>query len=296
MNIEQELQRTYELATAFNPDPKHYLSIDIVVEETAEYLASLMKYQRTQVKEETCRTTNEKAIDDLIDEAGDVIFTMATMLRSIGKNDSTAYLEAIKRVNDKNEQKLLKFGRLSDDYIERMKSRMKKPNTINFENALETVINTAFHDFAKDVWDAAQDSTCRKTKHGAIIVKDGKIIGRGQNRVPKGYVACNAEGKTCRRDALGEGTEARYYDACRCVHAEPTAIYDALRYLHATTNKHPVDLKGAYVYLWSLDTEGKPRKSEPCEMCKKLLLENDIDRVITPEATIAVSSYLNRWE
>ncbi len=54
MKAIQELQRMFELATIYNPEPNHHLSIDIVVEELSEFIAEYMKYQRTKAKEETC--------------------------------------------------------------------------------------------------------------------------------------------------------------------------------------------------------------------------------------------------
>jgi deoxycytidylate deaminase/NTP pyrophosphatase (non-canonical NTP hydrolase) len=297
MNIEQELQRTYELANFFNPDPNTAQSSMIIVEEMAEFIAEFSKRIRTREKEQTVRKTDEEVVDDIIGEAGDVIFVLATALRAMGQQDSSAFLKAVKRVNDKNEEKLLGFGRLSPKYLEKRKLRMPKPNTITYENAFDTIINPSFRDFAKEVWDTAQLSTCKKTRHGVVIVKNGVIIGRGQNRTPAGVVGC-VEQNSCRRDNLGEGTEARYYDACRCIHAEPTAVFDALNHMisHPSTALTKDILVGTHVYLWSLDTKGKPRKSEPCEMCKKLVLENGIDRVITPEMTYSVAEYSKRWE
>jgi len=117
LDINSELQRTFELSTIYNPDPNHPLSIDIVVEETAEFIAEFMKYQRTKAREETCRKTNDECVDNLLDEIGDVLFTLTTAIRSVGGNDTEALTRIIRRVNDKNEAKLHKCGRLPVDYL-----------------------------------------------------------------------------------------------------------------------------------------------------------------------------------
>jgi len=159
-----------------------------------------------------------------------------------------------------------------------------------------SIINEEFKPYAETVWNVAQKSTCMKTHHGVIIVhtnpktKVCSIIGEGQNRTPPRVLGCCLRNDTghCRRDALGGTTEARYYDSCRCVHAESVAILDALRRVNT--------LEGADCYLWSIDVSGNPRQSEPCEMCKKLLVENHFNRVITPERTFYVKDFVGRWE
>lgn len=83
----------------------------------------------------------------------------------------------------------------------------------------------------------AELGTCLKLKTGAVLVKNGKIIGRGSNTGIKKI-------KVCPRDEMPTGSD---YSACKAIcgqkgHAEDTAIDDAVK-----NNKNT---KGADVYLW----------------------------------------------
>jgi deoxycytidylate deaminase len=107
----------------------------------------------------------------------------------------------------------------------------------------------------------AQRALCLKSKCGAVIVKDGEIIGRGYNAPPldkEEHRICNAE--------FGPGKPK--YDRTCCMHAEWRAIMDALR-----TN--PDRVVGADLYFVRVDDAGNIKKSgKPyCTVCSRLALD-----------------------
>ena len=72
-------------------------------------------------------------------------------------------------------------------------------------------------------------------KHGAVIVKNNKIIATGYNR----YIE---QEKACRRISM---------------HAEKDAL----------TNCNQSDLKGAVLYIVRMNPEGELLMSKPCKSC-----------------------------
>jgi dCMP deaminase len=78
----------------------------------------------------------------------------------------------------------------------------------------------------------AKKSTCKKSKRGAVIVKNGKVIGKGYNKTTiKKF--CNP----CIRMKIHDNSRA---ELCPAIHAEQMAILDAL--------KKKKNLKGARMY------------------------------------------------
>ena len=71
--------------------------------------------------------------------------------------------------------------------------------------------------------EVAKNSTCLRSKCGAIVVKDRKIIGSGFNSPPG-----NLESqRRCLNDKNTYGQKIT--DKTCCIHAEERAIFDALR-------------------------------------------------------------------
>lgn len=101
----------------------------------------------------------------------------------------------------------------------------------------------------------AKQSTCYKSKRGAVLVKDGTIIGRGWNRPPEGYPD--------RED---------YCSAiCRTYtnHAEQVALLDAL--------KGGNDVTGATMYHGKIKDGKQERvRGATCDQCHRITLEAGI--------------------
>lgn len=102
---------------------------------------------------------------------------------------------------------------------------------------------------------------CARRQHGAIIVKDHKIVSTGYNGTPPGDDRSCGESGKCPRNldpnaVHGEGD----YDLCWATHAEANAL------LRASWE----DLKGATIYI----------TGAPCPGCKKLILSSGLKNII----------------
>jgi len=106
---------------------------------------------------------------------------------------------------------------------------------------------------------AAQRSTCRRRRVGAVLVRERHIIATGYNGAPSGLKHCLDIG--CLRDALGIPAGERH-ELCRGVHAEQNLIIQAA--LHGSS---PF---GATVYS----------TIQPCIICARLLAASGIQRVV----------------
>lgn len=95
-----------------------------------------------------------------------------------------------------------------------------------------------------------------RNKHGAVVVKGGRILGRGFNKfknspdiIPEELISVH-----CSR------------------HAEEVAIHDA-----------GSDLKGAVLYVARVNKQGLDRLSRPCKSCANLIESVGIKRVVYTE-------------
>lgn len=103
----------------------------------------------------------------------------------------------------------------------------------------------------------AERSTCLRRHLGALIVKEGQILGTGINGAPKGLPPCASVG--CIREAQGIAS-GTHIEICRGIHAEQNALLQA----------GLAGSKGAVLY-----TNGFP-----CEVCAKLCIQAEIARVV----------------
>lgn len=119
--------------------------------------------------------------------------------------------------------------------------------------------------------DVAKRSTCLRRKYGAIIVKDDRIVSTGYNGAPRNRQNCCDRG-VCLREELKVPSGQRY-ELCRSVHAEANAI------IHATY----ADMIGGTLYLAGCDAMSNAPLpiSEPCSMCKRMIINAQIERVVS---------------
>lgn len=112
--------------------------------------------------------------------------------------------------------------------------------------------------------------TCIRRKFGAIIVKNDEIISTGYVGAPRGRKNCSDLG-VCRREQLNVKKGERY-ELCRSVHAEANAIISAER----------TDMIGSVIYLACHDAKTNELYGdvEPCSMCKRLIINAGIEKVI----------------
>ena len=113
-------------------------------------------------------------------------------------------------------------------------------------------------------------STCMRRCYGAIIVKHDEIISTGYNGAPRGRKNCMDLGY-CTREALNIPSGERY-ELCRSVHAEANAIISAAR----------SEVLGGTLYMVCKDpkTGELIPGSTSCSMCRRLIINAGIDRVV----------------
>jgi len=125
--------------------------------------------------------------------------------------------------------------------------------------------NLYYLDFAET---AKERSTCC-VHFGAIIVKNDQIIATGYNGAPRGVESCLEKG-FCMRRKIGIPSGTRY-EFCASVHAEMNAIINSAR--------AGVSLLGGDMYIFG-EYEGKKITAFPCFICKRIILNAGLIRVI----------------
>ncbi|MFW6270753.1 MAG: deoxycytidylate deaminase [Bacillota bacterium] len=112
-------------------------------------------------------------------------------------------------------------------------------------------------------------STCLRKKYGAVLVNNDEIISTGYNGSPRGCSNCNEKG-SCIREELNvpRGTK---YELCAGVHAEQNALLSSSRQ----------EMLGADLYLACKNAKDNSliSNTEPCNLCKKLIINSGIKRV-----------------
>jgi len=118
----------------------------------------------------------------------------------------------------------------------------------------------------------ATRSTCLKVILGAIILKEDQIIATGYVGAPR-KTKSSLEHGFCLRKKLNIPS-GQQYELCRSVHAEQNAIINAAR--------AGVSLLGGNMYIYgeTRDT-GEVINAFPCFICKKMIINAGLNRVIT---------------
>ncbi len=120
----------------------------------------------------------------------------------------------------------------------------------------------------------AERGTCLRRNYGAIIVMNDQIISTGYVGAPRGRANCSDLGY-CTRERL-QIPRGERYELCRSVHAEANAIIHAAR----------SDMLGATLYLVGKEygSDAYVRGANPCAMCKRMIINAGIARVIVRES------------
>ncbi len=111
----------------------------------------------------------------------------------------------------------------------------------------------------------ARNSQCKKSKRGAIIVKDGEIIGEGYNKVTIEEL-CNP----CIREGINDNSRA---ELCSAIHAEQMAIIDAINNEKALIGSRMYHIK---VKNREMRTSGNPS----CTVCSRMIYESGIKEFV----------------
>lgn len=110
----------------------------------------------------------------------------------------------------------------------------------------------------------AEKSDCKKSKRGAIIVKDDKIIAAGHNKVTIEDL-CNP----CIRESIKNNSRV---ELCSAIHAEQMALINAL--------KRGYSIKDSIMYHIKVkDGKMAPSGKLSCTVCSRIILEANIEIV-----------------
>ncbi len=135
-------------------------------------------------------------------------------------------------------------------------------------------------------------STCFRNKGGAIIVREDQIVATGYIGAPRKTKDCLERGE-CLRDKLKIPHGTRY-EMCRSVHAEQNALVNAAR--------AGVSLFGGDIYIHCQNPKNdKSRDSFPCFICKKLIINAGLKRIICSTADdgikiFKVEDLIKEWQ
>ena len=116
-------------------------------------------------------------------------------------------------------------------------------------------------------------STYLRKRYGAIIVRNDEIVSTGYNGAPRGRSNCSDLGY-CLREKLQIPSGERY-ELCRSVHAEANAIISAAR----------SECIGGTLYLVGMEARTNELAGHitPCSMCRRLIINAGIAKVVTRE-------------
>lgn len=120
-------------------------------------------------------------------------------------------------------------------------------------------------------------ATCMRRKYGAVITKDNIIVSTGYNGAPAGMKDCLEVGKCTRKEL--QIPHGERYELCHSVHAEANAI------IRASAD----ELRGATIYISGADDNTNECSSEPCMMCKRMILNSRITKVVYSDGNCGVN-------
>ncbi len=149
---------------------------------------------------------------------------------------------------------------------------MKKKASTKKKTQLRPNWDEYFINIAKAV---ATRATCSRRRYGAVVTKENSIVSTGYNGAAAGVIDCLEVGK-CTRMEL-QIPHGQRYELCHSVHAEANAI------IRASAD----ELKGATIYVSGVDGDGTECDSAPCMMCKRMILNARISRVVYSDGKAA---------
>lgn len=128
--------------------------------------------------------------------------------------------------------------------------------------------NKYYLDIAQAV---SKRSTCLKRKYGCVIVKNDEIIATGYNGSARNESNCCDIHKDCPR--YDKPHNSGDYSDCPAVHAEQNAMLSASRQ----------EMIDSIMYLYCeeiMQDKVKVVKAEPCPICKRMIKNVGISKVI----------------
>lgn len=127
------------------------------------------------------------------------------------------------------------------------------------------------HNYYLDIAETvAERGTCLRRNYGSIIVNNDEIVSTGYTGAPRARKNCIDVGE-CIRVKMNVSRGERY-ELCRSVHSEANAIISASR----------KEMIGGTLYLVGKEKSTGELVSDAssCAMCKRLIINAGIERVI----------------
>jgi len=136
----------------------------------------------------------------------------------------------------------------------------------------------------------AKRAVCFRRFSGAIIVKEDQIVSTGYTGPPRKTLDC-FERKFCLRNKHNIPSGQRY-ELCGSVHAEQNAFINA--------GRAGVSFLSGDIYIFGQTRDRKPIDAFPCFICKKMIINAGLKRVIcsTKEKGIRiflVEAWVEEW-
>ncbi|MBQ5590215.1 MAG: cytidine deaminase [Clostridia bacterium] len=141
------------------------------------------------------------------------------------------------------------------------------------------------HNYYLDIAQTVSErGTCLRRNYGAIIVNNDQIVSTGYTGAPRGRKNC-IDVNVCTRKANNIPSGQRY-ELCRSVHAEANCIISAPRDA----------MIGATLYLVGVEFETGElvKDATSCAMCRRLIINAGIDRVVARNTPTEYSEVIVR--
>lgn len=272
---EHNLEKYIDLNQPWLVNHKHITNLlensTIDEEKIAEKLKS--NNIREKIRNQSCTTF----ILGLTEHDFNILMNKSTFrlirIHSIVKRRYENYL--IRTQNNKDESSFDNFLKLDEEHSNRYKLHKfnstitynivnKKSledfrqNILMFWNEVNRKFRPEWDDyFMKVALHVADRASCVKTKVGAVIVKDKRIVSTGFNGTPVGLPNCqDGYCPRCHKNyKQGEG-----FESCFCIHAEENSIIEVGR----------EKCKGSTIYV----------TFSPCLHCSKLIIQSGIKEVV----------------
>ena len=137
----------------------------------------------------------------------------------------------------------------------------------------------------------AQRSTCLSIRGGAVIVNNDSIISTGYIGAPRKTKDCLERGNCIRRKM--NIPHGQRYELCRSVHAEQNAIINAAR--------SGASILNGDMFLYGERGDDKPVNFFPCFICKKMIINAGLKRVISSlengeYKSFKVEDWIKQWQ
>ena len=125
--------------------------------------------------------------------------------------------------------------------------------------------------------------TCQLRNYGAVIVSaEDRVVSTGYTGAPRGAVNCCDLPTQCKR-SVNNAKQGEQYGYCRSVHAEANAIIHSSRYEMLRSTLYLVGIPGIRAIL--------DKDPEPCDYCKRLIINAGIERVVVERLNGEIQSF-----